>query len=251
MEEGKFAKASDVFAFSVPNSSYVQKLQFGDNLYRHKAYREATYWYEECIGTPIVEEYYYFIDAPKYDAAKKQFLKKEYRLASNEYRYFAQEEDDGYAMFMLGECYMHELANEYAYEHAVYWYQYALEHGNTYAYYPLGLAYQFGRGVEQDLKRAEELFAEGTKYAIDRDNCYCKLGNFCYERGEHEKAQEYYKKACVLNNTRALLNTGIGYWNRDFKMDKNMAACLLAKSAALGNQRAKELFFALKNDGKL
>ena len=44
-------------------------------------------------------------------------------------------------------------------------------------HFSLGIAYQFGYGVEKDLKRAEELFDEGTKYAIDRDNCYCKLGN--------------------------------------------------------------------------
>ena len=30
-----------------------------------------------------------------------------------------------------------------------------------------------------------------------------------------------------------------------------MAACLLAKSAALGNERAKRLFYGLKKDGKL
>ena len=251
MEEGKFAKASDVFAFSVPNSSYVQKMQFGDTMYRNKAYKEATYWYEECIGTPVLQEYYYFFDDPKYDKAKAQFIKKEYRRAMQEYRYFAQENDDGYAMFMLGECFMHEMGNEYAYEHAVYWYQYALDHGNTYPYYPLGIAYQFGYGVEKDLKRAEELFLEGTKYAIDRDNCYCKLGNFSYERGEYEKAQEYYGKAVVMNNARSLLNMAIGYFNRDFRMDRGMASCLLAKSAALGNERAKELFYGLKKDGKL
>jgi hypothetical protein len=54
-----------------------------------------------------------------------------------------------------------------------------------------------------------------------------------------------------LNNARALLNTAIGYFNRDLKMDKSMVACLLAKSAALGNQRTKELFYGLKKDGKL
>lgn len=146
-------KTSDAFAFSVPNSSYAQKMQFGDKMYRNKAYKEALYWYEECIGAPIVEEYYYFIDDPK--------------------------------------------------------------------------------------------------YAIDRDNCYCKIGNFCYERGEYEKASEYYGKASVLNNARALLNTAIGYSNRDLKMDKSMVACFLAKSAALGNERARELFYGLKKDGKL
>lgn len=62
MEEGKFAKASDVFAFSVPNSSYVQKMQFGDKMYRYKAFHEATYWYEECIGTPVEQDYYYLTE---------------------------------------------------------------------------------------------------------------------------------------------------------------------------------------------
>ena len=249
--DGKFSEASRLFAYSLPNASYVQKMRFGDKMFKHGEYKEASYWYEECIGTPVVEEYYYFIDDEKYDKAKKLFLKKEYRRAMREYRYFAQEHDDGYAMFMLGECYMHERANEYAYEHAVYWYKYALDHGSVYAYYPLGIAYQFGYGVEKDLRRAEELFEEGAKYAIDRDNCYCKLGNFYYERGEYEKAREYYEKASALNNARALLNMAIGYFNRDLKMDKSMVACLLAKASALGNQRARELFYGLKKDGKL
>lgn len=249
IEEGKFAKAADVFAFSVPNSSYVQKMQFADKMLKCGAYKEALYWYEECIGVPVVEEYYYFIDVPKYAEAKKQFLKKEYRRAMAQYRYFAQEEDDSYAMFMLGECFMHEMGNEYAFEHAVYWYQYALDHGNTYVYYPLGLAYQFGHGVEQDLARAEELYREGTKYAIDRDNCLCKLGNLCYERGEYEKARGYYEKASSLNNARSLLNMAIGYLNRDIRgYEKRQATCYLAKAAALGNERAKELLFALKKD---
>ena len=43
----------------------------------------------------------------------------------------------------------------------------------------------------------------------------------------------------------------LGYFNRDLKIDKGIASCFLAKSAALGNERAKELFYALKKDGKL
>lgn len=154
-------------------------------------------------------------------------------------------------MFMLGECYMHEMANEHTYEHAVYWYQYALDHGNTHPYYPLGIAYQFGYGVEMDLKRAEELFEEGTKHPIDRDNCYCKLGNLCYERKEYEKAKEYYGKASTLNNARALLNMAIGHFNKDIRIDRGLAVCCLAKAAALGNARAKALYTNLKKDGLL
>lgn len=166
IEKGENAKASNVFAFSVPDSTYAQKMKFGDKMFQHKAYKEALYWYEECIGAPIAEEYYYLLDDPKYDRAKQYFLKKEYYRAKNEYRYIAQEYEDGYAMFMLGECYMHERANEYAYEHAVYWYQYALDHGNTYAYYPLELAYKLGYGVEKDLRRAEELFEKARNMRL-------------------------------------------------------------------------------------
>lgn len=195
--EGRYAEASRVFAFSEPNASYAQKMQFADRLYKKNAFREALPWYEECIGTPIEEEYYYltengnyeqdlpknvlaklkkgdtmyetrrykaameyyfpFAEISRYAATKTAecyFLLKDYAKAKEIYRVLAQETDEGYFMFMLGECYTHGLGNEYAFEHAAYWYLYALEHGDTYAYYPLGLAYQFGRGVECDPQKS-------------------------------------------------------------------------------------------------
>ena len=291
--EGRYAEASRVFAFSEPNASYAQKMQFADRLYKKNAFREALPWYEECIGTPIEEEYYYltengnyeqdlpknvlaklkkgdtmyetrrykaameyyfpFAEISRYAATKTaecHFLLKDYAKAKEIYRVLAQETDEGYFMFMLGECYTHGLGNEYAFEHAAYWYLYALEHGDTYAYYPLGLAYQFGRGMECDPQKAEELFEAGTNYAIDRDNCYCKLGNFCYGRGEYERAREYYEKAAALNNARSLVNIAIGYFNRDIRgMERKQALCLLAKSAALGSARAAELYTLIKKKG--
>lgn len=287
--DGRFTEASRVFAYAHPNPSYAQKMKFADRMYQKKAFREATLWYAECIGTPIRQDCYYLTEVGCTESGlseaalsaisqgDKLFIGENYRAATEYYRsaadesryamtklaecYFLLEEyakakeiyrqqvqvtDDGYLMFMIGECYMHEMANEYAYEHAVYWYQYALDHGNVYPYYPLGLAYQFGYGVEQDIKRAEELYLLGTKYAVDRDNCYCKLGNLCYERGEYERAKDYYAKASALNNARALLNIAVGYLNRDLRLDRAQALCMLAKAAALGNQRAAELYRNLK-----
>lgn len=292
--DGKFAQASRVFAYTFPNASYVQKMQFADRMFRGKAYEEAARWYEECINTPIQEDYPYLTqtgemekDLPesvlvkiqsgddlfrgkKFKAAAERyravatlssyariklaecfFLMKNYATAKEIYRRQAQETDDGYLAFMLGECYTYEVANEYAYEHAVYWYQYAYERGCTYVYYPLGIAYQFGYGVEKDLNRAESLYKEGAKYPIDRGNCYCKLGNFCYERGEYEKAKAYYQKAADLNNAYALLNLAIGHLNRDLRTDKKLFVCYLAKSAALGNERANELFQLLKKEREI
>ena len=236
-------------------------MQFADRLYKKNAFREALPWYEECIGTPIEEEYYYltengnyeqdlpknvlaklkkgdtmyetrrykaameyyfpFAEISRYAATKTAecyFLLKDYAKAKEIYRVLAQETDEGYFMFMLGECYTHGLGNEYAFEHAAYWYLYALEHGDTYAYYPLGLAYQFGRGMECDP-----------------------------QKGEYERAREYYEKAAALNNARSLVNIAIGYFNRDIRgMERKQALCLLAKSAALGSARAAELYTLIK-----
>lgn len=61
-KDGKFAEASRVFAFSLPNASYAQKMQFADRMYKSGAFRKARQWYEECIGTPVEDEYYYLTD---------------------------------------------------------------------------------------------------------------------------------------------------------------------------------------------
>ena len=287
--EGKFAEVSRLFAYYSSSASYVTKMQFADKMYRYKAYREAASWYEECFGAPVGEDTRYLTEIGSSETerdvktlqradklfiekaygaaaalyrsvagesryamtklAECYFLREDYKNAKELYRLQAQATDDGYLAFMMGECCVREMANEYAHEHAVYWYRYALEKGNEYAYYPLGLAYQFGRGVEQDLAQAEAFYTEGAKRAVDKDNCYCKLGNLCYERKEYDKAKEYYLKAAALDNPRALLNLAIGGLNRDFRLERGQALCLLAKSAALGNLRAQELYENLKRDG--
>ena len=73
-------------------------------------------------------------------------------------------------------------------------------------------------------------------------DCYCKLGNLAYMRGETDKAADYYRRAAKLNNARALLNIAIGYLNKEircFRFDE--VKCFLAKSSALGNRRAFDL----------
>ena len=92
------------------------------------------------------------------------------------------------------------------------------------------------------LDESVKLFEEGTKHKIDEGDCYCKLGNLAYMRGETDKAADYYRKAAKLNNARALLNIAIGYLNKEircFRFDE--VKCFLAKSSALGNRRAFDL----------
>ena len=221
----------------------LRAMQNADTVYERKAYAAAVNAY-----LPHVRKSRYAMGK----LAECYFFLGDYGKAKAYYRELVQETDEGYFMFMLGECYTYAGDNEYANEHAVYWYQYALEKGCGYAYYPLGIAYQFGRGVEQDETKAEECFKKGLRYAVDRDNCYCKLGNFCYARKEYEKAKEYYEEGAKLNNARSLLNLAIGFFNRDFSgLDRKRVACQLAKAAALGNERAIDLYGKLKEDNRI
>ena len=131
---------------------------------------------------------------------------------------------------MLAECYNSEDVDVNTFEDALYWYEYAQEGGCELVYYHLGLCYQFGRGTEEDLEKAEKMFFEGTKHKIDEGDCYCKLGNLA-----------------KLNNARALLNIAIGYLNKEircFRFDE--VKCFLAKSSALGSRRAYDLLKELE-----
>lgn len=167
---------------------------------------------------------------------------KDFEKAKNLYRELVQKTDDAYLKFMLAECYNSEEVDVNTFEDALYWYEYALEGGCELVYYHLGLCYQFGRGTEEDLGKAEKMFEEGTKHKVDAGDCYCKLGNLAYMRGDTAKAAEYYRKAAKLNNARALLNIAVGYLNKEircFRFDE--IKCFLAKAAALGNRRAYDL----------
>lgn len=61
-------------------------------------------------------------------------------------------------------------------------------------------------------------------------------------RGDAEKAAEYYRKAAMLNNARALLNIAIGYLNKEIRcFCFSEVKCFLARASALGNRRAYDL----------
>ncbi len=178
----------------------------------------------------------------KTKAAECYFLLKEFDNAKTLYRELVQETDDSYYMFMLAECYNGEEVDENTLENAVYWYEYALEKGSVYPYYHLGICYQFGRGTEENLQKAIELYKKGAKEKIDCANCLCKLGNIYYNKGMIFESTEYYRRAASLGNARSLLNIAILYFNEEisvFSFDE--IRCFLSKAAALGSKRAYEM----------
>lgn len=213
-------------------------LRKGDRCFRGERYKEALSYYAHAAKVS---------DYAKKKQAECCFMLKDFVRAKKLYRELVQKTDDAYFKFMLAECYNSEDVDVNTFEDALYWYEYALEGGCELVYYHLGLCYQFGRGTEEDLEKAKKMFEEGTKHKTDAGDCYCKLGNLAYMRGETDKAAEYYRKAARLNNARALLNIAIGYLNKEIRCFRfGEVKCFLAKAAALGSRRAYDLLKELE-----
>ena len=254
LRAGAFSEAEEWYKSCIENTSYHsypylsgtggeetaqygffvrRALRKGDAYFRREWYKDALAQYAHAAKVS---------DYAKRKQAECCFMLKDFEKAKELYRELVQKTDDAYLKFMLAECYNSEDVDVNTFEDALYWYEYALEGGCDLVYYHLGLCYQFGRGTEEDLEKAEKMFSEGTKHTVDEGDCYCKLGNLAYMRGDTDKAADYYRKAAKLSNARALLNIAIGYLNKEircFRFDE--VKCFLAKAAALGNRRAYDL----------
>lgn len=98
------------------------------------------------------------------------------------------------------------LAQMAAFKEAIVWYEKAIAHGSTRAMNNLGLLYEQGKGVKQDIKKA---FYYYQKAAVRKnEHALFNLGR-CYEHAigvqqDLSKARLYYKKAAILGNKKAL-----------------------------------------------
>ena len=254
MQAGSYKTAEEWYKGCIEGTSYysypyLSKTCGEDNeklgYFARRAIRKGDMYFLAESYKDALPHYAYAAKTSDY-AKKKQaeccFMLKDFKKAKSLYRELVQKTDDAYFKFMLAECYNSEDVDANTFEDALYWYEYALESGCDLVYYHLGLCYQFGRGTEEDLEKAEKMFSEGTKHKTDEGDCYCKLGNLAYMRGDAEKAAEYYRKAATLNNARALLNIAIGYLNKEIRCFRfSEVKCFLAKASALGNRRAYDL----------
>ena len=100
------------------------------------------------------------------------------------------------------EISMRELEDlEINYGEAIKWYEDAYKHGEPVAYSLLALLYQDGRGVEQDIEKAEYYYKEATKGDEQNPITYLALGNY-YEfiQDDLNSALEAYRGSVNAGN---------------------------------------------------
>jgi len=92
------------------------------------------------------------------------------------------------------------------------WQPYA-DKGDADALFNLGQAYKLGRGVPQDMVKAEMLYAKAAAkgHAQAGDN----YGLLLYQRGEKAAALPYLRAGADRGNTSALYLMGLSYFNAD------------------------------------
>ena len=87
------------------------------------------------------------------------------------------------------------------------------DRGDAEAQYQLGQAYRLGKGVPQDLVKAEDLFGkaadQGHEAAADN------YGLLLFHRGEKQRALPYLRAASDRGDARAHYLLGLAYFNAD------------------------------------
>jgi uncharacterized protein len=94
---------------------------------------------------------------------------------------------------------------------AIHEWQVQADKGDPDAQFDLGQAYKWGKGVPQDLTRAEVLFAKAAAkgHADAADN----YGLLLFQRGQHAQAMPYIQAAADRGEKRALYLLGIAHFN--------------------------------------
>lgn len=87
------------------------------------------------------------------------------------------------------------------------------QRGDAEAQFRLGEAYRLGKGVEQDLIKAEEMFARAAAQGhLEAANNY---GLLLFHRGEKKQALPYLRAASERGDARAQYLLGLAYFNAD------------------------------------
>ena len=87
------------------------------------------------------------------------------------------------------------------------------EKGDADAQFNLGQAYKLGRGVKQDLARAEELFGKAAAHGhLQASDNY---GLLLFQRGDHARAMPFINAAAGRGDPRAQYLLGLAHFNGD------------------------------------
>lgn len=144
--------------------------------------------------------------------------------------------EDGGCEFDLAYTY-DELTREY--DKARHWYEIAVAGNDGAAMTNLGLMYQDGRGVNQDIEKARTLFLGAIEQGDSSG--HVNLGRM-YENGwgverDYSQAFYHYSEGTELNNDQAMHNLANLYLTgRHVEKDRAKANELFKKAAARGNQ---------------
>lgn len=109
--------------------------------------------------------------------------------------------------------------------------------GDADALFNLGQAYKLGRGVGQDMARAEDLFRQAS--AAGHLQAADTYGLLLFQRGEREKALPYIQAAAERGDPRAQYLLGIAHFNGDLvEKDWARAYALATMAQHAGLQQA-------------
>ncbi len=99
------------------------------------------------------------------------------------------------------------------YAQAIALWQAAADRGDPDAQFDLAQAYKLGRGVPQDLTKAEALYAKAAAQGhLQAADTY---GLLLFQRGEHERAMPYVRAASDRGDPRAQYLLGLALFNGD------------------------------------
>ena len=110
--------------------------------------------------------------------------------------------------------------------------------GDADAQFNLGQAYKLGRGVKQDLTKAEDLFGKAAVQGhIQASDLY---GLLLFQRGQHALAMPYIRAAADRGEPRAQYLLGISHFNGDVvPKDWVRAYALVSLAEQTGLDQAK------------
>lgn len=109
--------------------------------------------------------------------------------------------------------------------------------GDADAFFNLGQAYRLGKGVKQDLAKAEQLFARAS--AQGHPQASDNFGVLLFQRGERARALPYLRAAADRGDPRAQYLLGLAHYNADLvPLDLVRAYALVSLAQQQGLEQA-------------